>query len=110
MRFDFGKVLACIAVAGLVIAAQFGAASPAEARRGVHAARHVRVSGVRRVNVKRVHVQNYSRHRVARGVAVGVATGVVVNSAVRVNSCSNLAYRCNRGDVGACISYDQRCY
>ena len=103
MRINLSKILGLIAVAGLSTVVQLGASTPADARRVG------RGPGVRHVHVH--HHNNYNRNRrVARGVAVGVATGVVIGTAARSNTCSNLAYRCNRGDVWACGDYDQRCY
>lgn len=109
MRTNIGKALSCFVVAALISVAQFGAATPADAKRGVraHGVRHARVN---RVRVKHAHVHHYNRHRVARGVAAGVATGVVISSAARYNTCSNLTYRCNRGEIWACIEHDNRCY
>ena len=102
MRIGFGRALAFFTVAALVSAAQFAVTSPAEARRIARA--HA---------VKHVHVHKHNRYvnrRVARGVAVGVTTGVVVSRSARYNTCSNLRYRCNRGEVWACIDHDTRCY
>jgi ABC-type transport system involved in Fe-S cluster assembly fused permease/ATPase subunit len=104
MPITLSKILSFVAVAALVSAAQFGAATSADAKRVV-----------RHKTVKHVHVHHHKRHRnvargVATGVAVGVATGIVINSATRTNTCSKLTYRCNRGDIGACIDHDTLCY
>ncbi len=107
MRITLSKAFALAAVAGLAAILQFGTSTPADARRAVraHSVRHV---NVRQVNVR--HNNYYRNRRIARGVAVGVGTAVVVGTAARVNTCSNLAYRCNRGEVWACIDHDSRCY
>jgi len=108
MRTTFAKALGCIAVAVIAALTQFGAASDADARKGVRVKSHKNVH----VHVNRNYVNRHRvRRGVATGVAVGVATGVAINSAARYgNTCSNLAYRCNRGEVWACIDHDQRCY
>ena len=100
MRLSSSIVLGLLAAAGLAATIQLGTSTPADARRVVRGS-----------SVKHVHVHHHYRNRrVARGVAVGVATGVVIGTSVRANTCSNLAYRCNRGEVWACIDHDQRCY
>ncbi len=56
------------------------------------------------------HYNNkWRRHRVARGVAIGVGTAVVVGGVNYNYSCKNLAYRCRQGEYWACNKFDDRC-
>ena len=87
-------LIACLAAAAAVSGSIVPFSNTAEARR-VHVGNH-------RVHVNRHY---YNGRRIARGVAVGT----VARSSYRY-SCGNLAYRCNRGEVWACIDHDTRCY
>jgi hypothetical protein len=80
------------AVAGALIAVQFAAAGAALAHRVHH---H--------------HVHHYHHHH-GRAVAAGVATGVVINSANRSSICRDYSYRCNRGWLEYCVSYNTQCW
>lgn len=85
-----------VAIAGALFVLQFVAAGLALAHKRNHHHRH--------------HHHHHHGRAVAKGVAVGVTTGLVINAANKSSKCREFASRCNRGLIEYCISYETQCW